>query len=39
LPDFNGDDSWTLPVPGTFIVYRSGAIQLAYADADFSHRL
>jgi len=39
LPDFNRDDSWTLPVPGTFIVDRSGAIQLAYADADFSHRL
>jgi peroxiredoxin len=39
LPDFNGHDSRTLPVPGTFIVDRSGAMQLAYADANFSHRL
>lgn len=39
LPAFNGDASWELPVPGTFIIDRDGAVQLAFVDADYTHRL
>ena len=39
LPAFNGDESWELPVPGTFIISQDGTIRLAYADADYTRRL
>jgi len=32
LPDRNGDESWTLPIPATFIIDRDGTIVLAYVD-------
>jgi peroxiredoxin len=39
LPRLYGNDSWFLPVPGTFVVDRAGIIRLAYANADFRKRL
>jgi peroxiredoxin len=39
LPAFNGDDSWELPMPGTFIVDQAGTVLLAFVDPDFTHRL
>lgn len=39
LPAFNGDESWELPMPGTFLVDQSGTIRLASVDPDFSQRL
>ena len=39
IPAFNGDESWELPVPGTFIISQDGTIRLTYADADYTHRL
>jgi signal transduction histidine kinase len=39
LPAFNGDDSWELPMPGTFIVDQAGTVLLASVDPDFTHRL
>jgi peroxiredoxin len=39
LPAFNGDDSWELPMAGTFLVDPSGTIRLAFVDPDFSRRL
>ena len=38
LSKFNGDDSWTLPMPGRFIVARDGAIQGADVDPDYTVR-
>src|SRR5207253_2073409 len=35
----NGDDSWELPAPATFIVAQDGTIRLAFVDADWTHRL
>lgn len=35
----NGDDSWELPMPATFIVAQDGSIRLAFVDADWTHRL
>jgi len=39
LPDRNGDESWTLPIPATFIIDRDGTIVLAYVDVDYRNRL
>lgn len=39
LAKYNADESWELPVPGTFIVARDGTIRLAYVDADYTKRL
>jgi peroxiredoxin len=35
----NGDDSWELPTPGTFVVARNGIIRLAYVGVDYTTRL
>jgi peroxiredoxin len=39
LPDKNGTDDWTLPVPATFVVARTGHIALADVDVDYRNRL
>lgn len=39
LPDRNGDESWTLPIPATFVIDRDGTIVLAYVDVDYRNRL
>ncbi len=39
LPQYNADDSWELPLAGTFVVARDGIIQLAFVDADYTKRL
>jgi peroxiredoxin len=39
LPAYNGDDSWELPMAGTFIVDRAGIVRLAFVDPDFMQRL
>jgi peroxiredoxin len=38
LPRFNGDDSWTLPMPGRFIADRQGVIRKADVDPDYTIR-
>ncbi len=35
----NGDDSWQLPIPGTFVVSRDGVLVEAFADPDYRNRL
>jgi peroxiredoxin len=35
----NEDDSWELPIPGTFIVDSRGVVRLAYVHADYTRRL
>jgi peroxiredoxin len=39
LAQKNGDDSWELPVPGTFVLSKSGDVVEAYADPDHRYRL
>ena len=39
LPAYNGDDSWELPMPGTFVIAPDGTVQLAFVDADWTRRL
>jgi peroxiredoxin len=38
LPDYNGDQSWTLPIPATYVVDSNGLITYAFVDADYSQR-
>jgi len=38
LPKFNGDESWTLPIPARFIVDQDGIIRAADVDADYTRR-
>lgn len=38
LNDYNGDDSWTLPLPARFIVDVNGIIRYAVVNADYTIR-
>ena len=38
LSQYNGDDSWTLPMPGRFIIDRSGIIRYAEVNPDYTVR-
>lgn len=38
LARFNGDDSWTLPMPARYVVNRDGIIVAADFDPDYTHR-
>lgn len=39
LDDYNGDSSWKLPLPATYVIDRSNIIRLAYVEADYKRRL
>lgn len=39
VPGYNGDDSFTLPVPATYIIDRDGTVAFHFADADYTKRL
>ena len=39
LPKFNGDDSFELPMPATYVIDRHGVIRHAFVDADHTKRL
>ena len=38
LPKYNGDDSWTLPVPARFVIDSGGIIRVADVDVDYTRR-
>lgn len=38
LPEFNGDESWELPLPTRIVVDSSGVIRSLTADPDYTHR-
>ncbi len=39
LPKFNGDDSWEVPIPATYVIDQTSTIRLAYVDPNFMQRL
>ncbi len=39
LPERNGDGSWALPMPATFVVSRGGIISAAFIEPDYRKRL
>lgn len=38
LPRYNGDDSWTLPIPARFVISSGGIIIDAQSDPDYTVR-
>ena len=38
IAKYNGDDSWTLPMPARFVIDRRGVIRFAESDADYTTR-
>lgn len=39
LADKNGDDSWRLPIPATYVIGEDGVIAFAFVDVDYRNRL
>ena len=39
LPTFNGDDSWQLPLPATYVIASDGRVAAAFVDKDYTHRM
>jgi len=38
LPEYNGDDSWTLPIPARYVVGTDGVVKWAAVSADYTRR-
>jgi peroxiredoxin len=38
LPEINGDDSWSLPLPATYVVAKGGRIATVSMDPDYRKR-
>ena len=38
LPFINGDESWTLPLPASFVIGSNGVIKYTFADPDYTLR-
>jgi len=38
IPKANGDDSWEIPMPGTYVIDKDGTVRYAYANADYTKR-
>jgi peroxiredoxin len=39
LPDYQGNDTWMLPIPATFVVGRDGRVTARFVDPDFRRRI
>ena len=39
MPAANGDDTWELPVPATYVTDRDGRIVSAYVNKDYTQRM
>jgi peroxiredoxin len=39
MPKFDGDESWELPIPATFVLDRRGTVRLRHVDPDYRRRL
>jgi peroxiredoxin len=39
LPIYQGNESWTLPIPATFVVGRDGHIKARFVDPDYRRRM
>jgi peroxiredoxin len=39
LPNYQGNDSWMLPIPATFVVGKDGRIKARFVDPDYRKRM
>ncbi len=38
IPKFNGDDSWKIPIPATYVINTDGKVSYAFTDIDYTKR-
>jgi peroxiredoxin len=38
LPAFNGDPSWTLPMPARYVIGQDGVVLYSEVNPDYTHR-
>ena len=39
LPKYQGNNSWTLPIPATFVVGVNGRVKKRFVDPDYRRRM
>jgi peroxiredoxin len=39
LPQYQGNESWMLPIPATFVVGKDGRIKSRFVDPDYRNRM
>ncbi|MDH5648853.1 MAG: AhpC/TSA family protein, partial [Gammaproteobacteria bacterium] len=39
IPAANGDDTWELPVPATYVIDSSGRVHTAFVEKDYTKRM
>jgi len=39
IPAFNGDDSFVLPVPASYVIDRNGSVRYRFVNVDYTQRL
>lgn len=39
LPQYQGNDSWMLPIPATFVVGKDGRVKARFVDPDYRKRM
>lgn len=39
MPSANGDDTWELPIPATYVIDSDGVVVLAYVNKNYTERL
>jgi len=39
LPQYQGNESWRLPIPATFVVGKDGRIKSRFVDPDYRNRM
>jgi peroxiredoxin len=39
IPNYQGNSSWMLPIPATFVVGRDGRIKARFVDPDYRKRM
>jgi peroxiredoxin len=39
LPQYQGNDSWMLPIPATFVVGKDGRVKVRFVDPDYRKRM
>jgi peroxiredoxin len=39
LPTYQGNESWTLPIPATFVVAKDGRVKARFVDPDYRRRM
>ena len=39
MPDYQGNQTWVMPIPATFVVARDGVVTARFIDPDYRNRM